>query len=225
MSSKNSSSHFSKSRASRSVQRISILFAAIIALSTSCLAGFAWSAQSRVGVLELDPSKTLVEFRLGGTLHTTHGQFQLKRGTIKADSSTAKAEGMIVVDAASGDTGDSLRDNRMRDRILEAAKYPEITFSPRHIDGHLNPGGGFHAKLEGLLKLHGLDHEITIDTQGTLIEDHLIVTAHFSIPYVEWGLKDPSVLFLTVAKRVDIEIATAGRVTWISGEKAASHGL
>jgi hypothetical protein len=46
---------------------------------------------------------------------------------------------------------------------------------------------------------------------------NLVVTAHFSIPYVQSGLKDPSVLFLTVAKQVDIDIATAGRVTWTAG--------
>jgi len=164
-----------------------------------------------------------VEFKLGGSLHTTHGKFQLKGGIIKANSVTGKAEGAIVVDAASGDSGNSLRDNRMKDSVLEAQNYPEITFSPRHIDANLDPGGGFQAKLEGLLKLHGTEHEIIIDMHGSLIDDTLVATGHFSIPYVEWGLRDPSLLFLTVAKQVDIDIATAGRVTWLGGEKASSH--
>jgi polyisoprenoid-binding protein YceI len=205
------------------VHGIVIAFAVAIAPTSACFAGFASSGQSRIGVLELDPSKTLVEFRLGGSLHTTHGKFQLNGGTIKANSATGKAEGAIVVDAASGDSGNSLRDNRMKDSVLEAQNYPEITFSPRHIDGDLDPGGWFQAKLEGLLKLHGAEHEIIIDTRGSLIDDNLAATAHFSIPYVEWGLRDPSLLFLTVAKEVDIDIATAGRVTWLPGEKASSH--
>jgi polyisoprenoid-binding protein YceI len=208
------------------VHRIVPAFVAVIAVAVAFagLAAFVSSAESRVGVIELDGSKTLVEFRLGGALHTTHGKFQFKGGIIKADSATGKAEGKIVVNAASGDSGDSLRDNRMKDGVLEAEKYPEITFSPRHIDGHLDPGGGFQAELEGLLKLHGAEHEIIIDTHGSLIDDNLVATAHFSIPYVEWGLKDPSLLFLTVAKQVDIDIATAGRITWLYGDKAASHG-
>lgn len=209
------------------VHRVLSAFVVLIAVVPTPIgrAAFA-SSESHVGVLQLDASRTLVEFRLGGALHTTHGKFQLKSGTIKADSSTGKAEGVIVIDAASGDSGDLLRDSRMKDSVLEAEKYPEISFSPRHIDGHLNARGSFKAKLEGLLKLHGADHEITIDTQGTLIDANLVATGHFVIPYVEWGLRDPSVLFLTVAKEVDIGIATAGRLTWLSSEngaKTSSH--
>src|ERR1700720_4698449 len=118
MSSEKTLSRFSTSQFRIKARRIALT--AIITLSTSCLSDFAWSAESRVGVLELDPSKTIVEFRLDGRLHTTHGKFQLERGTIEADSDTGKAEGAIVVDAASGDSGDSMRDKRMRERILEA---------------------------------------------------------------------------------------------------------
>jgi len=223
MSSEKTPSRFSKSRSWMPVHGLVVGVAVATALTSACLAGFASSAQSGLGVCELEPSKTLVEFKLGGLLHTTHGKFQLKGGIIKANSVTGKAEGAIVVDAASGDSGNSLRDNRMKDSVLEAQNYPEITFSPRHIDANLDPGGGFQAKLEGLLKLHGAEHEIIIDTHGSLIDDTLVATGHFSIPYVEWGLRDPSLLFLTVAKQVDIDIATAGRVTWLAGEKASSH--
>jgi polyisoprenoid-binding protein YceI len=204
--------------------RIALL--AVVALAPVFVGSgaFASAVEARVGIIKLDPSRTLVEFRLGGSIHNTHGKFVLKDGTIKAEPASGKAEGTIVVDAASGDSGDSIRDDRMKDSVLEAGKYPEITFTARHIDGHLEHGGGFHAKLEGVLKLHGTEHAIVIDTYGTLIGGSLVATGHFSIPYVEWGLKDPSVLFLTVAKQVDIDIATAGHVTWLGGEKASSHG-
>jgi len=170
----------------------------------------------------MSPANTRVEFRLGGALHTTHGEFHLRHGIIKADPATGNAEGSVVVDAASGESGDSLRDNRMKDSVLEAQAYPQITFSLQHIDGHLGDEGNFQAKLEGVLMLHGGQHQIVIETQGKLIDDDLVATAHFSIPYVEWGLKDPSVLFLTVAKEVDIDIAMTGHITWL-GAAAAQH--
>ncbi|MGD0076725.1 MAG: YceI family protein [Candidatus Binataceae bacterium] len=216
-------SRLSKSRSALPVHRIVIAFGVAVALAIGWPVGFASSTEARIGVLELDPSKTLVEFKLGGSLHTTHGEFKLKGGTIKAHSATGKAEGAIVVDATSGDSGDSLRDNRMKDSVLEAQTYPEITFTPQHIDGHLDSGGGFQAKLEGLLKLHGVEHKVRIEARGTLTGDSLVAIAHFSVPYVEWGLKDPSVLFLTVAKEVDIDIAAAGHVTWLSDEKAPTQ--
>ena len=200
-----------------------LVLVAVVAVALASPTAFASSAATRLGVIKLDPSKTLVEFRLGGSLHTTHGKFQLRTGIIKADSATGTAEGTIVVDAASGDSGDSIRDHRMKDSVLEAEKFPEIIFTARHIEGHLDRGGVFQARLEGVLNLHGAEHALTIDAHGTLIDDNLVATAHFSIPYVQWGLKDPSVLFLTVAKQVDIDIATAGRVTWPTRARTSAH--
>ncbi len=172
------------------------------------------SAELRPGTLELDPSKTLIEFRLPGSLHTTHGTFKLERGTIIADLATGKAGGSIVVDARSGDTGIGARDNEMRESVLEAQRYPEITFDPQHFTYELRRGGQFQATMQGVLTLHGGKHDVALTAQGQLVGDNLTATAHFSVPYVDWGLKDPSVLFLTVAKQVDIDIATAGRVIW-----------
>ena len=67
--------------------------------------------------------------------------------------------------------------------------------------------------MQGVLTLHG-GPDVALTAQGQLVGDNLTATAHFSVPYVEWGIKDPSVLFLTVAKQVDIDIATTGHVVW-----------
>jgi hypothetical protein len=194
------------------IRSLEASFALAVALVTICR-GLAYGAESRLGVLELDPSKTLVEFKLGGSLHATHGRFQLKRGTIKVDDRTDQAEGEIVVDAATGKSGNFLRDNRMRDSVLQAARWPEIMFRPQRVDGHIDAQGNFRAKLVGVLILQGAQHDAVIETRGTLSGREVVATGHISIPYVEWGLKDPSVLFLSVAKQVEIDIATAGHVT------------
>jgi polyisoprenoid-binding protein YceI len=183
-------------------------------LTIAVLVHGAASAELRSGTLELDPSKTLIEFRLPGALHTTHGTFKLERGTIIADPATGKAGGSIIVDASSGDTGIGARDNDMRENVLEAQRYPEITFDPQHFTLELKRGGQFQATMQGVLTLHGGRHEVALTAQGQLVGDNLTATAHFSVPYVDWGLEDPSVLFLTVAKQVDIEIATASHVVW-----------
>src|SRR6202167_518122 len=184
----------------------------VSALAASAQNGAALDLPS--GALELDPSKTLVEFRLPGSLHTTHGTFKLERGTIIADPATGKAGGSIVVDARSGDTGIGARDNEMRRSVLEAQRYPEIIFDPQHFTLELSGGDQFQATIQGVLTLHGRRHEVALTAQGQVVGDNLTATAHFSVPYVDWGLGDPRVLFLTVAKQVDIDIATTGRVVW-----------
>jgi polyisoprenoid-binding protein YceI len=181
------------------------------------------AAESLSGTLELDPAKTLVEFRLPGTLHATHGKFKLAHGTIRADLATGEASGSIVVDARSGDTGIGARDNEMRESILEAQRYPEIIFAPRHAIGKLEKDGQFQAKLDGVLTIHGARHEITTEVQGGLVGDSLTAACHFSVPYVDWGMRDPSLFFLTVAKQVEIDIATEGRITWPHRDKVASQ--
>ena len=183
-------------------------------LTIAVLVNGAAAAGLQSGTLELDPSKTLIEFHLAGNLHTTHGTFKLERGSIIADPATGKAGGSIVVDARSGDTGIGARDKDMRESVLEAQRYPEITFEPQHFTLEPRRGSQFKASMQGVLTLHGGRHDVALTAQGQLVGDNLTATAHFSVPYVEWGMEDPSVLFLTVAKQVDIDIATSGKVAW-----------
>jgi polyisoprenoid-binding protein YceI len=172
------------------------------------------AGELRSGTLELDPSKTVIKFSLPGNLRTTHGTFKLERGTITGDPATGKAGGSIVVDARSGDSGIGMRDKDMRESVLETQRYPDITFDPQHFTLEPKGGGQFQSTMQGVLTLHGGRHNVAFTAQGKLVGDNLAATAHFSVPYVAWGLKDPSILFLTVAKQVDIDIATAGHVVW-----------
>jgi hypothetical protein len=41
----------------------------------------------------------------------------------------------------------------------------------------------------------------------------LSAKTHFTIPYVKWGLKDPSIFILKVAKEVDIDLTLVGRLS------------
>jgi polyisoprenoid-binding protein YceI len=186
----------------------------LLMLAATALFSQPVAARSGSGTLELNPTKTLIEFRLPGSLHTTHGLFKLERGTISADMATGEAKGAIIVDAKSGDSGVDARDNRMKDSVLDVQKYPEIIFVPQHITGQLEKNDQFQARLQGVLTLHGAAHPIVMEVQGQLVGDSLIAKSHFSVPYVDWGMQDPSVLFLRVAKQVDIDIATAGNIVW-----------
>ncbi len=168
---------------------------------------------ARGGMLRLDPARTRIAFRLAGTLHETHGTFRLTQGTLALDP-TGAASGTIVVDAASGDSANASRDDRMKRVVLETDRYPDIRFQPTHVDGALGGDGAFHATLHGALILHGAAHEIAIEADGRLVGDEVTATSRFTVPYVAWGLTDPSVLLLGVAKDVELEVETAGRVSW-----------
>src|ERR1700686_4875821 len=64
-------------------------------------------------VLTLDPAQSRVHWTVDSTLHTVHGTFALKSGTVQFDPETGKASGEIVVYAPSGESGNNSRDKRM----------------------------------------------------------------------------------------------------------------
>jgi polyisoprenoid-binding protein YceI len=162
--------------------------------------------------LELDPGQTQVSFTLGDVLHTVHGTFKLKRGTVKFDPASGHAGGLVVVDATSGDSGSHARDHKMHKDILESEQYPEITFTPEKLLGQVLSQGDSKAQVLGTFTMHGADHPLTLVVQAHLTGQQLTADTHFSIPYVSWGLKNPSTLFLRVNDTVDIAIHLAGQI-------------
>jgi len=171
----------------------------------------------------LDPQKTTVSFTLEASFHTVHGSFRVKSGTIQFDPASGAASGLIVVDATSGVTGNPRRDRNMHRDVLQSARYPEITFTPTRISGKFVPQGESQVQVEGALKLQGADHPITLPFDVQAKGNELRATTHFAIPYVAWGLKNPSNLFLHVADKVEVSITAAGELS-SGGAKASIQG-
>ena len=156
----------------------------------------------------IDPAQPKVEFTLGSLLHTVHGDFHLKRGTLSFDPQSGKASGEIVVDATSGQSGSPARDRRMHAAILESAKYPEIAFRPDRVDGNVAPQGKSVAQLHGVFAIHGAEHEILLPITVDAAAGQYTVDGIFEVPYVSWGMKNPSTLLLRVNDKVEIAIHT-----------------
>jgi polyisoprenoid-binding protein YceI len=175
---------------------------------------FAPPARAQEVVVELDPAQTEIHFTLGATLHTVHGTFKLKRGLIRYDISTGKAAGEIIVDAASGNSANDSRDRKMHADFLESQKFPEIAFLPDSVQVGLAPSKDApqnvsQLQFHGLFKLHGSAHELTLTAQVQKIDGRPSATLHFVVPYVQWGLKNPSTFILRVSDKVDIDIHTS----------------
>ena len=158
--------------------------------------------------VDLDPAKTDVQFTLHDVLHTVHGTFKLKKGSIQFDPASGKASGEIVVDVTSGASASGARDSRMHKQILESQRFPEATFTPDHVDGKLPADGASQIDVHGVFKIHGADHELTLHFQVTRAGDQYVASTHFVIPYVQWGMKNPSNFLLKVEKTVDMDIKT-----------------
>ena len=156
--------------------------------------------------IALDPSTTSIRWTLDTTAHTVHGTFKLKNGAFKIDPATGSVNGEIVVDAASGESGDSARDKRMHSAVLESAQYPTTTFRPNHIDGKIDLAAAGSVVVDGILNLHGQDHPMKVTVNLHPQGDGVALATHFTVPFVAWGLKDPSTFIFRTDKQVTLDV-------------------
>ena len=192
-----------------------ILAALICAVALLC----APALPAQDSSVRVEPGETKIEFSLGSTLHTVHGTFALKSSTLRFDPASGKLSGAIVVDATSGVTGNDGRDSRMHREILESAKFPEIVFTPTQLTGAVAPTGTSKVQVAGRFRLHGQDHDMALPAEIVADGQKMQVTMHFVIPYVQWGLKNPSTFVLRASDKVEIEIHATGHME----TSAASH--
>ena len=188
------------------MKRVRLLLASILAFSLAVVA----SAQTYV--FEMDPHQSHVNFTLDDVFHTVHGAFQLKGGSIRFDPATGVASGLITVDATSGDSGSHGRDHKMHKEVLESEKYPDITFAPQHVAGQVPQDGKAQVTITGIMTLHGQPHDISINVPVEVHAGQAIADMDFIVPYVNWGLKNPSTLFLRVGDKVSIGVHAVGRI-------------
>ena len=173
--------------------------------------GFAQDKPQNKGMkIELDPAQTEIHWKLGG-VHTTHGTFKLKSGQFFFNPETGVAEGEILVDATTGESGNADRDKHMQQEVLESNRYPAIFFHPSHVKGEFKAGDAAQQLVaQGTFNIHGADHPmempVTVQVAGSTVK----ASSKFTVPYVAWGMKDPSKFFLKVNKQVEIEMTTTG---------------
>jgi len=161
-------------------------------------------------IANLDPAQSAVHWTLGSTLHSVHGTFALKRGSLQIDPATGKASGEIVADATSGKSGNDSRDNKMHKDVLESARFGEIVFRPDSFTGKLAGSGESTIQLHGTFLLHGSAHDLTVPVKANLTGDHWTGSAKFGVPFIDWGLKNPSNWLLKVDHIVNIDLELKG---------------
>jgi polyisoprenoid-binding protein YceI len=162
--------------------------------------------------LTLDPAQSTIHFILDTTLHTVHGTFLLKRGSITFSTDGGKASGEMVAAATSGASGNDSRDKKMHNEILESQKYKEIVFRADRIDGKASATGASSVQLHGTFSLHGTEHELTVPVQEEITGGQWKGTAKFTVPYIQWGLKNPSTFLLKADPTVEVELQLSGSI-------------
>lgn len=160
---------------------------------------------------ELEPTASRIEFTFGATLHTVEGTFPLREGELYFDPETGDVTGHLVIDATGGDTGSARRDEVMHEQILESAEHPEFVLTPQAITGIERDADGFRGTLQASFRIHGETHPLAIPIDARRVEPGRgEVTGELEIPWVAWGLHDPSNFVLRVDKVMTLRFRVAG---------------
>jgi polyisoprenoid-binding protein YceI len=160
-----------------------------------------------------NPDASAVKMTLKTTHEVVNGTFHIQSGSLEFDRSGAKMSGSVVVLAGSGKTGNGSRDEKMNKDILEVEQHATVSFEPNSYAGAIAPSGDSTIQVTGIFTLLGMPHEITIPILVHLEGTTATSKAHFVVPYIQWGLKDPSFLFWKADKDVAIDLFLTGRLS------------
>jgi len=183
--------------------RLAVL--AVLAL----LSGAAWSQEH----FKVDPPSSEVHFTLGASDGPVKGTFHISAGEFTLDPATGAMTGTVTVDAASGDSGKKNRDKKMTNDQMKAQTYPTVTFAPTKFSGQVNETGDSTGQVDGAFTLIGQAHPVSVPMNVHMEGDRFTAMGEFTLPFVSWGMKDPSFMFLKVEKEVKIQLKLTGTVT------------
>ena len=183
----------------------------LAAFALASLLAPAVSAQHQTFVVNPDASE--VKITLNTTREIVNGAFHVQSGSIEFDPGTAKISGSVVVLAGSGKTGNDSRDKSMYKEILKAGQYATVSFEPKTYTGAIASTGDSNLQATGVFTLLGTPHEITLPLQVHLDGSSATAKAHFVVPYIQWGVKDPSFLIWKADHDVTIDLNLAGSIS------------
>lgn len=171
---------------------------------------FAAPAAAEPYRLVLDPAATEIAFTLGARLHTVRGRFALAAGELTFDPETGAAAGEIRVDARSGDTGIGRRDRVMHEEVLDSARHPLLVLRPERIEVSRKSADALAGTLFGRFEVRGGSHPVALAFEGSRQGERARVRVRFEVPWVAWGLPNPSNALLRVDETLAVEVSAGG---------------
>ncbi len=161
----------------------------------------------------VNPDASEVKMTLKTTHEVVNGAFHLQSGSIGFDHSNPQMSGSVVVLAGSCKTGNDSRDKKMNKDILKVEQYETVSFEPKIYTGAIAPSGDSTIQLTGIFTLLGTPHEITLPMLIHLDGTSATAKAHFVVPYVQWGLKNPSFMIWKADNDVAIDLNLTGTIS------------
>jgi polyisoprenoid-binding protein YceI len=174
---------------------------------------FAPAALAQHQTFAVNPDASEVKMTLKTTHEVVNSTFHIQSGSIEFDRSNPKMSGSVTVLAGSGKTGNDSRDKKMNKDILKVDQYTTVSFAPKTYTGTIAPSGDSTIQVNGVFTLLGNPHDLTIPIRIHMDGSKATAKAQFVVPYVQWGLKNPSFLILKAENDVALDLNLVGQVS------------
>jgi polyisoprenoid-binding protein YceI len=161
----------------------------------------------------VNPDVSEVKMTLKTTHEVVNGTFHVQFGSIEFDPGPSTMSGSVVVLAGSGKTGNDSRDKKMKKDVLEVGHYAAVSFEPKTYTGTIAPSGDSTISVSGIFTLVGTPHQITIPILVHVEGTTATAKAHLVVPYVQWGLKNPSFFIWKADNDVAIDLDLVGTIS------------
>ena len=166
-------------------------------------------AQPKTYQITPDP-KNLAEFHAEDSYDKFDGRTNKVTGAIVADpANPAAATVSVVIDMASLNTGNSLRNKEMCELYLETPKHPNSSFKSVSVEApaSIAPNQPADIKVTGDFMLHGVTKRMTIPVRVVLIPDGRIhATSSFSVHMPDFEIDVPKNILVTVNDEVPVRL-------------------
>jgi polyisoprenoid-binding protein YceI len=172
--------------------------------------------------LVIDPARSELTFTIHRPGETIDGRAHDFSGEARLDPERPDADTSVVlrVRGASLETGNRLRDRKMRNAHLETGRFPEILFRSTAIrlapEGAaappLRPGEERRAVIEGVLSLHGVDRAMMFPAAIRYDNATLTATGEVGVRLTDHSIPIPRFLWIVLDDEVRVRFRfTAAR--------------
>ncbi len=101
----------------------------------------------------------------------------------------------------------------MNKNILKVEQFSTVSFAPKAYTGTVAASGDSAIQVSRVFTLLGTPHDLTIPIRIHIDGLKATARAELIIPYVEWGLKNPSFLIWKAENSVEVQIDLVGEVS------------
>ncbi|AGY58662.1 YceI family protein [Gloeobacter kilaueensis] len=140
------------------------------------------------------------------------------KGTLSYDDQSGELlKGEVQVGLATIDSGNGVRDARMRAEFLQTDKFPTASFSVERLEGFpkfsewrlwgLKQTG----RIVGQLTIRGITRPVSFDAVAVFLGNELQITAKSQIKMSDYGISPPSIVFVTVEDGIGLQVQAVAK--------------